>query len=168
MEFFDIYTAGGQRTGRTAPKGTVCTSGDYFLGVHIYIYDSRGRFLLQQRAENKSFRPGEWDIHMGHAMTGETSLEAACRELEEELGVGFTPEQMIHVARTVWKQNNSLVDIYFIQADLDETRLHLQKEEVISAKWVKKEEMISFIRAMSSYRPEHYRQIVLQYIADIL
>ena len=167
MEFFYIYTVSGQRTGRTAPKGTVCTGDDYYLGVHIYIFDSRGRFLLQQRAEDKAFRPSEWDIHMGHAMTGESSLETARRELAEELGVRFTPDQLLHVARTVWKQSNHLVDIYFIQADLNETEFRLQEEEVIGAKWVEKEEMLSFVRSMS-YRPEHYRQIVLQYIADIL
>ena len=163
MERFDCYTPDGFRTGRTAVKGTPCKGNDYYLGVHIYLYDSNGRFLLQKRAEDKEFLPGGWEIHMGHVIAGESGLEAARREISEELGVLFPPDRFLHIARFVWNEYHHLIDIFFLKADLEPGSLHLQKEEVSGVKWVSKEEMLSFIRGME-YRPAGYREAVLHYM----
>ncbi len=163
MEFYDIYTADGQLTGRAARKGTPCTGGDYYLGVHVYLYDSNGRFLLQKRASDKAFLPGGWEVHMGHVMAGETALQAARRETAEELGVCLPSERFIPVARFVWNELHHLVDIFFAKADLDAAQLHLQTRELTEAKWISKAEMVDFIQRMT-YRPAEYRMIVRQHI----
>ncbi len=166
-ERFDLYTADGRRTGRTAAKGAACGEDEYDLGVHLYLYDSKGRFLLQKRSLDKSFLPGQWEIHMGHAMAGETGQGAVLREAGEELGIKLSPESLVHVARCVWKGDHHLVDVFFCHADLELTDLQLQKEEVLDAKWITKEEMAQFVQAME-YRPMEYRETVLGYLSQAI
>jgi len=87
MEHFDILYEDGSLSGKKAKKGESLKQGQYYLGAHAYIHNSKGGFLLQQRSETKDFLPGGWDIHMGHVMAGETSEEAIIREIHEELGI---------------------------------------------------------------------------------
>jgi len=56
--------------------------------VHIFVFDHSGRLYLQLRSWNKTDHPGKWDSSAaGHVDTGETYLDAAHRELREELGL---------------------------------------------------------------------------------
>ena len=166
-ELFDLYTVDGQKLGKTVEKNALYNCGDYWMGVHMYLYDSKGRFLLQKRSEGKSVLPGIWDTHMGHVTAGETGREAALRELKEELGVEFEPESLVQITRVVWEELHSLLDLFFVRADLDESALTLQAEEVTAVKWVSKEEMAAFVRSMD-YRPAEYREAVLRYMEHIL
>ena len=55
--------------------------------VAIFIFDDRNRVLLQQRSYQKSHDPGFWTIAAsGHVTKGLTPVEAAHKELKEELG----------------------------------------------------------------------------------
>lgn len=45
-----------------------------------------GEVLLGRRAAHKSY-PGAWDMIGGHVEPGETSWQALCRELMEEVGI---------------------------------------------------------------------------------
>ena len=165
METFDIYTADGMRTGRTAPKGTLCGEGEYYLGAHMYLYNSQGRFLLQKRAETKAIMPGEWEIHMGHAAAGENGLDTARRELAEEIGVVVPAEDFVHVARFVWRRYHHLIDVFFCRADPELSELTLQEEEVSAVKWISREEMIAFVEALED-KPVGYREAVLEYLRN--
>ena len=56
--------------------------------VHILVFDKKGRLLLQKRSMSKDVAPGKWDTSVGgHVNSGEDILEAAKREMKEELGV---------------------------------------------------------------------------------
>jgi isopentenyldiphosphate isomerase len=56
--------------------------------IHILIFDKRGRLLLQKRSMSKDVAPGKWDTSVGgHVNPGENTLEAAKREMREELGI---------------------------------------------------------------------------------
>src|SRR6185503_10093666 len=53
----------------------------------IFIFNSRGEMLLQQRALDKYHSPGLWtNACCSHPAPGENLAEAAGRRLEEELG----------------------------------------------------------------------------------
>ncbi len=165
-ELMDLFTRDGKFTGRTVERGT--DKGDGFtLGVHVFLYDSQGRFLLQKRSENKKFLPGQWETHMGHALAGESSFECALREMREELRVDLSQEDFVKIYRWVEKDAQMLTDLYFVRANLDENSLTLQKNEVIGVQWVAKREMLDFVRAMD-YRPECYKAVVAQYIEDCI
>jgi len=56
--------------------------------VIIFIKNSKCKFLIHQRAWNKKTYPGKFGIGCGGKIDpGETPLEAAHRELKEELGI---------------------------------------------------------------------------------
>lgn len=163
MEKFDILDENGKVTGEIADKGTVLHDGQYYLGVHAYIYNSSNEFLLQQRAFDKDFLPGEWDIHLGHVIAGETSKDGMIREIEEELGLVFPNNKMRFIKRVFWGIYNHIIDIYFLNIDFNIDELSLQPNEVIGVKKVSKEYMLSLVSDMY-YRPEEYREIVLNEI----
>jgi 8-oxo-dGTP pyrophosphatase MutT (NUDIX family) len=54
--------------------------------VHIWLYDSQGNLVLQKRSESKDTFPGRWDVSVGgHVTSGDTVMETALKEVEEEL-----------------------------------------------------------------------------------
>jgi len=56
--------------------------------VELFIFDSKGRVLLQKRSMAKDTRPGYWSTSVGgHVGKGETNEEAIRREMQEELGI---------------------------------------------------------------------------------
>lgn len=63
-----------------------------FAGV--VLVDRRGWILLQERDEHPRIDPECWGLSGGHLEPGETPLEGALRELEEETGVRLDPGQL--------------------------------------------------------------------------
>jgi isopentenyl-diphosphate delta-isomerase type 1 len=56
--------------------------------VHILVFNSQGQIFLQKRSMQKDLNKGLWDTSAaGHVDPGETYLQAARRELQEELGI---------------------------------------------------------------------------------
>ena len=85
MELWDIMNEDGAITGKTVVRGrTVLGRGEYHLVVHIWVISSNGNFLIQRRSEKRRLMPGEWASTGGSAISGESSLHAAARELKEE------------------------------------------------------------------------------------
>lgn len=61
--------------------------------VHVLVLDgTQKKILLQRRSMLKDVAPGRWDTSVGgHMNPGEGLIEAALREMEEELGVVCEP-----------------------------------------------------------------------------
>ncbi len=70
--------------------------------VDIIVYDRTGHILLQQRSAKKKTSPLLW-VHAvgGHVDSGESYLEAAVREVEEEIGVTVEPAQLHFIGRII-------------------------------------------------------------------
>ncbi|WP_367575616.1 NUDIX domain-containing protein [Acutalibacter caecimuris] len=163
-ELIDLYTKDGKFTGQTIERGGDKGS-SFTLGVHVFIYDGKGRFLLQKRAAGKKFRPGQWEVAMGHVLAGETPIECALREVKEELGVQLPAEEFVKLYRWVDWENRMHTDLFFARAELDESTLTLQKEEVMGVQWVTKAEMLGFIHGID-YRPARYKEITAEYVEN--
>jgi len=160
MEQFDILDKNGNVTGLVAEKGSQLNKGQYYLGTHVYVFNSSLEFLLQQRAYDKKFLPGGWDVHLEHAIAGETSIECAIRGLEEEIGLVASKDGIRFLNRLVWDAYNHIIDVYFLQTDFDISKLSIQESEVIGLKAISKAEMLKLVEKMD-YRPEEYRQLML-------
>ena len=88
MELFDLYTADREKTGKTMVRGEPTPAGYYRMVVHVCIFDSEGRMLIQQRQPFKQGWSNLWDITVGgNAVAGDSSRSAAERETYEELGL---------------------------------------------------------------------------------
>ena len=144
MELLDLYTAERERTGMTMVRGEPTPEGFYRLVVHVCIFDTRGRMLIQQRQPFKKGWSNLWDVSVGGcAVAGDTSRTAAARETREELGLELDfsdarPTMTIH-----WE--NGFDDYYAVTRDVDPDSLRLQYEEVQRVKWADREEILQMI-----------------------
>lgn len=144
MEVWDIYNADRTVTGRTIERGKDMNKGDYHLTIHVCIFNTVGKMLIQQRQPWKDW-PEMWDVTVGgSALSGETSIQAAQRETLEEIGYKLDlsderPYFTINFER-------GFDDFYLIERDIDISSLTLQKEEVKAVKWASKEEVMQMIQ----------------------
>jgi isopentenyl-diphosphate delta-isomerase len=72
----------------TAGKDAVHRAGLLHRAFSIFLVDSKGRIVLQQRHPRKYHSGGLWaNSCCGHPRPGERTIAAAARRLDEELGV---------------------------------------------------------------------------------
>jgi len=144
MEIFDLYTKDRIKTDKTMVRGTAVPEGYYRLVVHICIFNSEGKMLIQQRQPFKHGWSNMWDLSAGGAaIAGDNSQKAAKREVFEELGLKLSldnidPSLTIHA-------DSAFGDVYLIEKDIDISELKLQPEEVQAVKWATKEEIYKLL-----------------------
>lgn len=131
MELFDLYDIKGHKTGKTIQRGKPIPNDLYHLVVHVIIKNSKGELLVQKRSLLKETHPGLWAFTAGSATTGETSIEAAQRELGEEIGLHLEKEQFLFHKRVI--KDCFFDDIWFVYSEVDINQLEYQVEEVSEA-----------------------------------
>ena len=159
MEKWDLLDANGHPTGRTITRGEPLRAGQYHLVEHIWIVDSKGRMLIQQRAPHLALMPGEWAVNSGSAVAGENSESAARRELFEELSIRTEPGELVYGGRM--RRRNSFTDLWILYRDIDSTSLRLQKEEVATTRWVTPEELVAMLADRTFH---HYGAAYFQFV----
>ena len=91
MEYFDVLTPDGGRTGQVKERSAVHRDGDWHGTAHIWLVrrqNGRLQVLLQKRSRKKETFPGCFDTSCaGHLSAGDSFEEGALRELSEELGI---------------------------------------------------------------------------------
>lgn len=159
-EIWDIFNEKGVPTGKTAVRGrSFLKPGEYHLVVHIWIVSPDGRFLIQRRSEKKKLMPGEWAATGGAAISGESSYEAANRELFEELSIKSNEKTLNKIFRL--KRRNSFLDVWLIKAEPSPESLTLQESEVAEVKWVTKAELQQMIKTgrFHNYGREYFQKL---------
>ena len=101
-EIWDVLDEVGNKTGRYAERGRKMKTGDYHLVVHVWKYNKRGEWLIDQRTPRygNAELDGKWETTGGAAVAGDDSLSAALRETKEELGIDLDPNLGTLVKRT--------------------------------------------------------------------
>ena len=159
-EKWDILDGNGNPTGKVTLRGRgSLLDGEYHLVVHIWIVSSKGKLLIQRRADDKKLMPGEWAATGGAVISGENSYDAAKRELYEELGISSDNRALTKLLRI--KRRNSMLDVWAITCDRDAENLSLQKSEVAEAKWVSKTELEEMIASgeFHNYGSEYFENV---------
>ncbi|WP_034058123.1 NUDIX hydrolase [Lacinutrix jangbogonensis] len=143
-EYIDIVTKTGKPTGKTAAKSIIHSKGYYHNTAHIWFYTAEGEILLQQRAATKAIYPLLWDVSVaGHIDAGETIKSGAVREIEEEIGLEVTEDELhkIGVFECFQSYPNGITDnefhhTFIAELIVDINQLIPQKEEVEALKLV--------------------------------
>jgi len=141
-ELIDVLDKTGKFTGQTALKSIVHRLGLYHASIHIWLYTLDNKILVQKRAKQKEVFPDLWDISVaGHISAGENPKQAALREIEEEIGIYPTMEELdfigIYLSEKQPKPDlfdNEFHHIYISQLHTPIKELKLQKEEVSEIK----------------------------------
>lgn len=82
-----IVNTSGQTIG-TMDKMAAHKSGTMHRAFSVFIFNSKGQLLLQQRAFDKYHSGGLWtNTCCSHPKLGEFTLDAAHRRLQEEMGM---------------------------------------------------------------------------------
>lgn len=144
-EYLDVLDAKGEKTGVSKSYEEVHRTGLLHGTVHVWFLNSKGQLLLQKRSKNKTAYPNRWDISAaGHISAGQTSVEAAQRETEEELGLNlpndafrflFSVEEHIILNNGTYV-NNEFQDVYLVHSDVSITELRFPEDEVEEMRWV--------------------------------
>jgi len=131
-EIWDLLDMDANPTGETHVRDTPMPSGRMHLVVAAAVVRTDGYILVAQRAAEKTF-PLMWEISAGSALAGETSREAASRELFEEVGVRCAPEGLAPIGRVV--EPTTFFDLYATVVGPD-AAIVLDAEEVAAYRWV--------------------------------
>lgn len=144
MELVDLYDENRVPLGRTAERYARKRAGEYRTVVHVCVFDSKGSMLIQQRSANKYICPGKWDVSAaGGVDAGETSRQAAEREVREELGWPLSLEG-VRPSVTV-NFEGGFDDFFIVRREIDLAELALQKEEVSAVRWAAREEVLTLL-----------------------
>lgn len=97
-ELFDVVDEADRVVGR-ATRAVVHRDGLRHRAAHVFLLNSQGELFLQRRSLAKDENPGLWDSSAaGHLDAGESYVEAARRELAEELGVVVAAARLVERA----------------------------------------------------------------------
>ncbi len=133
-EQFDLFDNDRIPLGRIHQRGLPLAKGLYHVVVSVWTINERQQILLTLRSPNKHLRPNLWESTSGSVQAGETSLDAALRELREETGIVAASEEIAFLGTT--RKEASFVDIFVVRKKVDLSEIILQTDETVAAKWV--------------------------------
>lgn len=137
-EYFDVLDENGNKTRKIKLRNEVHRDGNWHKSVHIWILNDNGDVLLQRRCPTKDSNPNMLDISCaGHLSAGDESLDAAIRELKEELNLDIGKEELQFI-KTIKKSskytesfiNNEFSDMYILRTNKEITDMRYQEEEI--------------------------------------
>lgn len=159
MELFDILNEDGTKSGIVRERGVAHREGSFHATVHIWIVrknEQEGKLsdydvLLQKRSACKDSNPGSYDISSaGHVGAGDDILPAAVRELEEELGIRASKEQLHYVGihygafEAVFHgkmfRDREMSSVFVYTEPVEISDMTLQESEVEEVRWMDYEE----------------------------
>ena len=163
MELVDLYDENRIPLGRTAERHAPKGENEHRIVVHVCVFDSRGRLLIQKRTAEKRVWPNLWDVTVGGGVdAGETSRQGAEREFREELGYpldlgGLRPAVTVNFG-------GGFDDFFILRRDVDIASFRLQAEEVSAVRWVTLPELLDMVDE-GSFIP--YPKSFLQFLFDM-
>lgn len=169
MEYLDIVDENNELTGKTEERNIIHEKGIWHREVAVWIMNEKGEMLLQKRASTKKQEPNKWAICAGHVDAGETVESAIIREIEEELGIKVSIDEL-EFLNTYKKRNNLPNNIknyyfqymYFIKTNWKVEDYKIRVQELSEIKYISFEEFENIVKnkdenvtfAKQAYMPE--------------
>jgi len=144
-EWFDIVDNEGKIIGK-APR-TICHNGCKLLHpvVHIHIFNTHHKLLLQKRSKHKDIQPGLWDTSVGgHISSGEKLEVALRREANEELGINIAIEKLIPLSKYIFESDIEK-ELVFSFVYITDDKVYFQISEIDEVKFYSKKEIQSLV-----------------------
>lgn len=150
MELIDIVDENGNFTGEVMDKEEAHDKNLLHNEVAVFIINDNKQVLLQKRSANKRFNPNKWALCAGHVDTRESLENAALRELNEEVGINISINDLKPFAErefTIRDSNSHITYFYYIKSNLNENDFVIQKEELSEVKWFDLDKVIDMIKS---------------------
>lgn len=144
MEYFDLYNENGQLLNKKAQRGTKLDVGEFHIVVNIWIRNSEGNYLIQQRNKLSDKIPFMWATTAGAVIAGDSSLKTAVKETYEELGILIDEKEFMFLKRYPVNNNSAsfLLDVYLVEMDVLLKDLKIDEIEVKDAKYLSMEDIL--------------------------
>ncbi len=164
-----ILVDGDDRETGVGDKMAVHREGALHRAFSVFVFDSQGLMLLQRRAEAKYHSGGLWsNACCSHPRPGESTLAAAHRRLQEEMGFDCPLEEAFSFTYRV-RLDNDLFEHEFdhVLVGTFDGEPVPNSEEVAGWRWVDVEELERDVRE-NPKRYTHWFRIVLSRVVDWL
>jgi 8-oxo-dGTP pyrophosphatase MutT (NUDIX family) len=143
MELLDVYNEEGKVTGKVVQRGT--DKKEYQKGEHpgivqIFIENSEGKFLIEKSSKDNGFK---YLPVGGHIISGETPINGIIRETKEEIGLDLKEDEFKYLGFFII--DFPVRFIYYMNKDIDISKLRLQSSEVESVTYKTPTEMLELI-----------------------
>lgn len=103
-----------------------------FPCISVLVVDKESRIVLGKRSKD-SIYPDRWCMPCGYIEYDETYLEAAVREVKEEVGIDIVPLRIINVVSNHFDNGvHSLVPVILAEA---KTTTILPGDDIVEARW---------------------------------
>ena len=145
-EIWDLYNEKRELIGKDHVRGEQLPIDGYHLVVHVWIRNSKGEYLISQRAANRPTYPLMWECVGGSVVKGEDSLLGAVREAKEEVGVDlelgkgrvlFTKVRKIIEGKIY----NDIMDVWLFDYDGEVDLNNATTDEVAQVAWMDREQI---------------------------
>ena len=175
-EQLDILNEKGEKTGETRNRQDAHLLGLLHRSVHVWFLNKEGQLLLQKRLKNMLACPRYWEISAsGHVSAGQSSIEGAQRETEEELGVSL-PQSSFNFLFTIEQHyvlnegtyiNNEFADVYLVHLDLNISEFKIDSFEVEEIRWLDTKEFKKWIKEGKELLTPHNGEyeMLLEYLS---
>lgn len=146
MEKWDLYDKNRNITGEHI-RGQKLPENGYHLVVHVWIKNSKGQFLISQRAANRKINPLMYECVGGSVLKGESSLEGALREVKEEVGINLNPQSGKIVFSKIRdfvddKRFNDILDVWLFEYNDTVSLNRATTDEVAQVEWMYPQEIM--------------------------
>lgn len=151
LELANVLNENGEPTGKQARKDEIFKNGWWRLVVHIWIVSPKTREVLIQQRAKKGIFDDLWDISVGGAVqAGEPSVQAAQREVAEELGLSFAEDEFELVGRFKvpkfiperQQPMNEYSDTFLVKSEFGSSTVKMQESEVAAVGAIALDELI--------------------------
>jgi len=142
LELWDAYDEDENLMGRDLLRDEPVPKGLYHLVVTILVRHVDGEYLLMQRDFSKKSYPGYLEATAGGSvLKGETPIEAATREVNEETGLSIFGLQLLDKVKYDY---GDIYYCYWAKTADDKNSVTLQQGETIDFKWVNENQLLEF------------------------
>ncbi len=148
-EMIDVLDENGIKTGEILPRSEIHKRGLWHRAILVAIINENNQILVQQRSADKDKNANMWDISVaGHISSGQDSLSAAAREINEEVSVNLGYNVDIKDFRFMFSFRREqkffddfterlFYDFFILrQSGLKEDNIRFQESEVQAVKFV--------------------------------
>ena len=166
MELLDVYDSLGNKTGRIVERGKQ----DEFFGEDehiavaiIYIENDKGEFLIQKTSKEKG---GHYSSTGGHINHGEDAFSTIVREVNEELGIDVSNDNIISLGHIC--VDFPVRFVFYLKKNLDLNDITLKKDEVESVSYMSVDEIRDILDKGQMHKG-HYKVLekVLEYKKEV-
>lgn len=143
MEYLSVFDSNRRNLNKTIPRNHKLDEGEYYLICETCIL-SNNNLLVALRSPTKKTDPNKWDIIGGHVQFGETSREAARREIKEELGLEIDPNELVYMKT---ERNKKLFsDLFLLNTKINLNKIQYQKDEISDLRMVGYGELLRMLK----------------------